>query len=414
MRKIFVSSISFLFLMACGSSATDTASSVVPAPATDQKPVVPEVTTSGEATATPASMFPQVANSGGVVVAKPKIMPVYFPGYAQRAKVDAFHAAYAKSTHWAGAVSEYGVGPQTLLPSVTRTDTAAANVSDDDIKVWLRANLGEGRLLGAADADTAYVLYFPTTTTVTLDGSASCSTFGGYHNEVTLGDGVTRVGYAIIPTCNEASLFVTSDHEMVEWATDRFPYTAPAYQNLKPEFAAFGLMGGGEISDVCTFLEGVQAQASGARSSGYTPADLGFKVQRHFSNKASAAGRFPCGPNYNETFLVGIPQLTESQNLMPGGATKILTTSGGSGELKIKIHADAKVSEPWRFFATALSFGGGQARMKVSLDKNRVLPGDEVTLTISESKERQAGIMLITSSPDGQTSHSWPFVVLGK
>ncbi len=375
---------------------------------------VPVVDSGTPATVTPPSAFPTVVNSGGVVVASPKVKPIFFTNYPQRPELERFHQAYARSSHWAGAVGEYGVGPMTLLPSVTRTDAAPSQLSDAQIQDWIRANLGEGQLLGAADPDTVYVLYFPETTTISLDSDQSCQSFGGYHNEVATFGGTTKVGYAVIPNCGDDELYLVADHEMVEWATDRYPFTAPAYQSLVPEFAAFGLFAGSENSDICTFLEGIQSNALGLSTSGYTPADLGFRVQRHFSNVASKAGHFPCAPNYNETFLVGIPQLTERANLGARGATKVMGTSNGAGEISVKIHSDKAVFEPWRIFATALSFSGGQARMKVTLDKSRVLPGDEIKLTISASRESQAGIMLITTAPDGTAAHSWPILVFDR
>ncbi len=427
MRSVLFSVATFSWLLACGSSSSEP--QAVPAvpgaqvsaepvvetpPASNQKPVEKPVEPTGApATVTPASAFPTVVSSGGNVVAAPKVMPIYFDGYALRAELDRFHQSYATSTHWLGAVGEYGVGAMTLRPSVTRTDAATSSVTDDQIKGWLQANLGEGKLLGVPDADTAYVLYYPARSTISLQGSESCSSFGGYHSELATSDG-NKVGYAVIPTCDQDSLYTASDHEMVEWATDRFPYTAQAYANLTPEFAAFGLIGGAEISDICTFLERTQAQALGSREIGYIPEDLGFRVQRHFSNKASQAGHFPCAPNYDQTFLVGVPQLSASTSLGRGGKTSYMSIRGGAGEIKIKIHSDKAVAQPWRIFAQGLSFGGATARMKISLDKTRVLPGDEVTLTVSNSKETQAGILLVTSAPDGSAAHSWPILAFAQ
>lgn len=420
MRKVLLSVFAVASLAACTSSpsastqapatkpSTPTNTEVNP-PVTEQKPATE--TGPYAATQTDPSAFPQVANSGGSVVASPKVMPIYFDGYTYRAKLDSFHEKLQGSKYWNNSVSEYGVGALSVLPGVTISGAAPASISDDGIQTWLKSKFTDGTL-GTPDQDIAYAVYYPKSTTVTLDGDRSCSSFGGYHSEVNLGGG-KKVGYAVIPTCDEASLYITASHEYVEWATDRFPYTAAAYQQMEPKFAMFGLLAGGEISDVCTFLEGTQAQALGKRTSGYVPEDIGFTVQRHFSNKLSAAGHFPCAPDYNGTFLVAIPQLTESYPVGQfGGNVDIMTTTDGSGEIKLKIHSDKAVSEPWRLFASALSMNGGQAKMNVKLDKTKVVPGDEVTLTISDSQENQAGIMLITSN--GTDAHSWPVLVVGQ
>src|SRR4051812_39636222 len=100
-------------MVACGDT-------VVEAPAAAEMPdtgtVDPPADDAGiEPVAYPAphSALPKVANMGGPVLATPKIIPVFFPGFGFRTQVVEFASKLGKSNYWKAVTSEFGVGPLT-------------------------------------------------------------------------------------------------------------------------------------------------------------------------------------------------------------------------------------------------------------------------------------------------------------
>ena len=52
----------------------------------------------------------------------------------------------------------------------------------------IKSKISSG-LFPAPDANTLYVIYFPSSTSIELDGAGSCQQFGGYHNTTTVTQG---------------------------------------------------------------------------------------------------------------------------------------------------------------------------------------------------------------------------------
>src|SRR5205823_4338008 len=81
---------------------------------------------------------PQVVNAGGPVLAKPVIVPIFFPSFAYRAQVIDFASKLTGSAYWKATTSEYGVGAlATPATPIDVADPAGAIVYDDDIQSWL-------------------------------------------------------------------------------------------------------------------------------------------------------------------------------------------------------------------------------------------------------------------------------------
>ena len=85
---------------------------------------------------------------------------------------------------------------------LARTEAAPASIDDAAIQTWLSGKLNADDLaFPAHTANTVYVLFCPSGTTVTVAGSTSCQSFGVYHQNFALDDahGASSVACAVVP-----------------------------------------------------------------------------------------------------------------------------------------------------------------------------------------------------------------------
>ncbi|HEY8040568.1 MAG TPA: hypothetical protein VIF15_12270, partial [Polyangiaceae bacterium] len=139
--------------------------------------------------------MPQFSNLGGQVLASPKVVTVTFVGNANRDALRAFDDQLVQSSPWFGAVTAgYGIAAQGQGGAyVELPDTVSNKTLDDGIDIQpMLTQLVTSGALPAPDANTLWVIFFPSSTTITLQGTQSCSAFGAYHNStlVTLEGGV--------------------------------------------------------------------------------------------------------------------------------------------------------------------------------------------------------------------------------
>jgi len=249
--------------------------------------------------------FPQVESRGGPTISQPKVIPIVFDGDPLATRIGDFNEKLAGSEYWASTATEYGIGALAVAPAITPSDSAPATTTFLGIEEWLRQKLsGTSPEFGAPNPNAVYAIYFPASTTITEDGTGmgqSCEGYGGYHSSIQVGS--VEVGYAVLPRCNGIEeLTVAASHEYFEWATDPFPMTRPAYQKLDDDHWAWGVVMLGELSDLCTFLD----------RDYITPPEIGFQVQRHWSNALSLAGSFPCAPKKTVSYLQAVPETPDS------------------------------------------------------------------------------------------------------
>lgn len=402
MRAIYIGLVGALML-ACGGSVSDN-SNPNPTPTDDGG------TDAGD---TPAAPFPavtpdlpRVIDQGGPVLATPSVTPVYFPGVSYPDQATDFMKKIGASKYWA-VLSEYGVGPIAEAPPVTLTNAQIVPadigaITDDQIQAWLIARFdGTHPEFGTVpDPNSIYTLFYPAQTSIDLAGSKSCQSFGGYHANVKIGGKL--IAYAVIPECkafgNASGLDVMTEvvsHELSEAATDPFPYDDPKYGQTDQNHIAWELfLGGGEVGDLC-------AQFSNAT---YKADDIGYVVQKNWSNAQSKLGHDPCQPVTDS-----LPYF----NVVPTFADKILTRAnvttkgvkvpvGESRTIPIALYSDAP-TDAWTVSVQAFSRGGptSTAPMTFSLDKNTGKNGDVLNLTIKANtaitSQSKSLMFLITS-----------------
>ncbi len=378
----------------------------------------------------PFSAPPQVTNSLGPILAAPRFVPVFFAGDDANTVAAAtdFLSKVGATDYWKTAGMEYGVGPATstdavMLPmsSLSSIRTTSANTIDDSaIQNWLAGMLNaDNPAVPAADANTVYVLFFPSQITITIASfggqtSASCQTFGGYHSDLSLNSahqGI-NVSYAVIPRCSSFgdlngidAVTGTTSHEIMEASTDPYPTSNPAWAqvdngHLDWEF----VLGGGEVGDMCA-----QDPAAFTKFDG-----LDYVVQRIWSNKAANAGHDPCVPALpGEVYFNASPETIDQipLNFGPGGSLLLDGVNipvGSSKTIALDLFSDADTGGPWDVQVQDASGMAGGGQLGLSLDHASGQNGDKLQLTIKNERGSQYGvnIFFVTSSL-GNNGHYW-------
>jgi hypothetical protein len=342
---------------------------------------------------------PKVVTAGGPVLAAPKVWPIFFQGDKPtivNATTD-FFAKIGPSDYWTAAVTEYGVGALSSGPAQTLGETAPLTTTDDEIQAWLAQKLNNGDLaFPVPDSNTIIALTYPVGTSIDLQGSKSCQAFLGYHSNLTLdaAHGNKDVAYIVIPRCsmqstgmNELdSITDTGSHELAEAATDPYPQTNPAYAQVDNNhiYWLFAL-GGGENGDMC-------AQSAGAS---YKDPQIGYVVQRPWSNKAAAASHDPCVPApAGQVYFNSAPLLNDTITLGGGGQSLkvkgVQIPIGSTKTIEIDLFSDAPTNGPWQVEAHDLNeFMGGQPTLQFAFDAPGGQNGQKLHLSITPTKANQ-------------------------
>jgi hypothetical protein len=330
---------------------------------------------------------PQVADLGGPVLAAPKVQPIVYANDAQAASIVAFLVELSEGSHWAATTAEYGVGPLTVLPVISIPGSAPAQLTDAALTAQIAANTsGAAPAWGPADPGVIYLYALPEGTTETVAGAGSCcSDFGGYHDETT--SGTVTVPYAVGCACpgflgSGASALDERtgaiSHELVEAATDPFPFSNPALSSTDEADLVWTLVTGGEVGDMCAVLP----------DAFYTPAGASNLVQRSWSNASAALGQDPCVPHVGPApYFATFPVLDE---VMYGGAQGYPTRGlqipvGQSRTIELDLFSAGDSSFTWNVtpFSYEDLIGVGTPTLGFSLDKTVGGAGDKLHLTIT-------------------------------
>lgn len=365
----------------------------------------------------PKPTFPEVQSRGGPVIKNPRVIPIVFPGDPLSAQITDFTAKIATSSYWKGVGAEYGVGPITPLPTITLDEAAPASISSSEIETWLAGKLtGATPAFGVPDPDTLYAIYYPVSTKITMEGAGelgqSCEGYGGYHYEINAGG--TQVGYTVLPRCSDIDeLTVAGSHEYFEWATDPFPKTKPAYSKLDEPHWAWQATMIGELGDLCTFLD----------QDGLRPADIGYQVQRQWSNKLSLAGKYPCAPAKNIPYLQAIATNIDDA-LVPdyGTFSKYIKTKairvppGQTKTVDVLIYSDQPGTAlvPLRAMSYQEFYGGTGEKtgFVFTLTETHGTVGKTVELSVKAPKEPGYDLLMMLAYTSKTAAHYWPVLVV--
>jgi hypothetical protein len=372
----------------------------------------------------PHPPMPAVTDLGGPVLTHPRVVPVFFAGDPLMATVETFLTGLTTASYWSGATAEYGVGPLEVAPAIVVSAAPPAMIDDSAIQPWIASqiNVGDGGTppWPAPDGNTIYAIFYPETTTVTLGGLESCTYFGGYHYE-TVYDATSGAStpYAVLPRCasfvllpGKSTLDILTgavSHEFVEASTDPFPASNPAYATAN--FVGSGwseVMVGGELGDMCVLDPAAFS----------TPSDLGFLVQRVWSNANAGAGNDPCAPvPSGQVYFNAIPDLSNAEMYAGQYVDGVSVPPGSSTTVALHLFSDAPTSGPWALAATEAGEEGTlippdpMHQLSFSLDKSTGSNGDVVHLTITRKPlaggETASGLAFQITSTLGAESHSY-------
>lgn len=394
-----------------------------PTPEADSGPG--EIPDAGEADADAGppvkATFPEVLSRGGPVQKTPKVLPIVFPGDPMKTQITQFTQKIATSNYWKEISPEYGVGTTiTPLTTIEVAETAPTTIKSKEIETWLIGKLsGATPEFGAPDPNTLYAIYYPPGTSITMEDAGelgqSCEGYGGYHYEVKVG--TTKVGYAVMPRCGDIDeLTIAASHEYYEWATDPFPATAAAYAKLDDGHWAWQAAFIGELSDICTFLD----------PDNMRPAEIGFTVQRHFSNKLSLAGKYPCAPVAGKTgpYLQAIPIPQDTATVPDYGSTglteyidvkAIRVAPGTTKSADVLVYSDVPHSQqvPMRALAYDEFYGGtATSGFTFELDQSYGTVGDKVKLKITAPSKVGYEIVVMLAYTGERSANYWPVLVV--
>ena len=244
--------------------------------------------------------LPIITNNLGPVIAHPELVTITYSDDTNRAVEEQIGAFLVQSTWLATGGAEYGVGNGTSV-KVELPQASPMAIDDSAIQTFLASLITAGTApdpiadAGAGDggmvwSNAIYMIYFPTTTAVTVFGQPLCGySGGGYHYESTVNANGHSFAYAVVSPCPGGvpaappeNIVWTTSHELIEACTDPFVVSAPGYalyDSTQP-WASIG----GEVGDLCTFLLPQWSEGP------YTA------IQRVYSNASAAAGGAPCIP----------------------------------------------------------------------------------------------------------------------
>jgi hypothetical protein len=352
---------------------------------------------------------PQVQDNGASVIKAPVLQSISFSGYDQATPIDAFIASVGGTTYWHDAVGEYGVGAPTVQPPVHLTATAPKTVDDSAIGSFIATTLAANVGLMAPSANALYVISYPSTTTITLDGSKSCTGFGAYHNSASVG-GVT-VAYAIVPECTyppSTTLESTTDslsHELAEATTDPvpIPFANATWQGTDANHTFWEVItgGDGELGDMCSFFS----------SSFFTPAGFTYDVQRIWSNAAVKAGHDPCQPELpGEVYFTAVPLMTDQVAIVWDGQSGYTTEGvqiavGSSKTIPVQLYSEG----PMAAWTVAAAEYPSSKNLSFAWDKTTGQNGDtlHLTITVTATDGTYGGNAFYIESTSGSLAHTW-------
>jgi hypothetical protein len=353
---------------------------------------------------------PLLDNRGGPVLATPHIVLITWDGDDLRDPLEAFASKVGSSSWWSETVSEYGVGAADARTVHLSTPPPAA-LDDTQVQAWLATNLTATGLLGPPDPNAIYTLATPKGTSGTLLFNHLCVEIAGYHSETTAGG--HSVVYAVIPRCDKFPapfdtlmgldlVTFSMGHELAEAATNPHPVTAPGYMVQRAAGAALAKLRGLEAGDVCVLID----------SPLLTPPDLGFLVQRIWSNVAATAGHDPCVPAPSRAYfnvsasppdqvLVVDPYSALGLTYAKVGGVQL--AEGESKTIPLTLFSDAP-TEPWTLTAEDT---GKDPMLSFSFSTTSGRNGDVVQLAIQRAAtagQAAATTFVVHSTLNGVTN----------
>jgi hypothetical protein len=339
--------------------------------------------------------MPQLQKGGLAPATNVTVVPVYFNGETLQSMLDAAIGKWIASSYFTASLTEYGVKSGTMGTSTPLMEDALATPTIDDVETWLKGKLdGTHAEFGAVDAVTLrskiFVLYYPSSTTITFGTLKSCTDFGGAHFGVTLTGGAVA-NYVVLPRCTPTGTLTQLD-ELTATATAMITSSATnpiqtqsgsmqGYAGFDQAHAAFNFVAS-EVGTACQTEKPV------------TPMDLGVAISRTWSNAAAAAYHEPCLPAPDtQPFFTAAAVLPDDVTMPMGGTIRgVKVPKGGSAKISLELLSDAPTSAPWTVQANSPEAGYSFTVAPASGSN-----GDVMELTITDTGASAPSMFVVSS-----------------
>jgi hypothetical protein len=351
--------------------------------------------------------LPLFTDFGGPVQSAPHIYTVTFGTDSMAAAYLAFDDSIVASDWWTTVTAGYGISAGTSGGAIALPDTVSNKTLDEDIDIIpMIQSLVAAGTFPTSDVNALYTIYFPLSTSITLDGATSCSGFGAFHDSapLTTDAGVVYVAFAIIPDCGGFSTDAVS-HEIIEAATDPHPTTSmtpptPSTWYLYDDAWTLG-PGGGEVADLC---EGRPSATQG-----------GNAVTKVWNNVAAMGSHDPCVPQTDGEIFYSAAVPTQVLTNLPdptgGGGPNysadgfIVMQPGAVKTVDVVVFSEAALPHD-----VALVVGSEQAGQTDPMDLAPL--GAGITATLSQATGHNGTHVTLTVTVDSTTTTGdYPFVV---
>jgi hypothetical protein len=344
--------------------------------------------------------FPLIQDNGGGAIASPKLVGVFFSDYDNTTGATAAMSGMPTATmadgrsYWSAAVSEYGVGPLTVLPPVMLTQAAPTDPNTDPAS-FVGNLVDTNSAFAQIDSSTIVAVFYPSTTPL----SGSCmqdlvNGWGGYHATTQTSKG--SVSYAVIGECAHFRTLASAldmvtvavSHESIEAATNPGSGWIGLDTTTPAGFAWDAVLAGNEENgDMCAVSAGY------GRPGGTYP----YLLQRGWSNKAAMAGNLdPCQPDMlpGEPFVGAYPVMPDTVNAGGGGAgargAGVLVAVGASKTIEVDCFS-FRATEPFTVGAKQKP-DISPPELSFAWDRTTCVNGDKLHLTITVQTQGQGGV----------------------
>jgi hypothetical protein len=372
--------------------------------------------------AAPHAPAPVLENpGGGPVIAKPRIVPIFFAADPLLPDLETFYSKLGTSTYLPSGLAEYGVGKPTFTPPVLRNDAAPIATDDGAASSWLVGQIASGAL-PAADGSTIYSLVFPGATLVTAGmigpyaGSYPWTLCGSVSEATQTSDG-TLVPFVLSALCDGgtggasdvASETDNQSYALVTAITNPGWLENPAYSDVSWSGSGWTMFAGPYISTLCGgFIR---------QESSEIPADLGYLVQVLWSNAAARHGHDPCAlPSAPPAvYFNAAPDIAGVAT--PYGMTKgVIIPPGGEVTIPVRLFSDGPMAA-WTLGAAERAdvLPDANGLLSFAFDKPTGRNGDVRQLTVHRAVAPDGSVAPDLSfeitSTSGTTVHEWLVVV---
>lgn len=359
--------------------------------------------------------IPQMTDLGGTVLSMPDVVTVTFVGNSSRDALRAFDDRLVQGSDWWNAITAgYGVGKGRGGTYVELPAMAGGTMSDAQLQGKIAQWVGSGAL-PTPDSNTLFVMYFASSTSITLQGTTSCRGFGGYHTstQIPLDGGVMDTAYAVIPDCGGGMQGFTSttSHEIAEATVDPHVQTRPAWYGYNDAwFGGTSSMGtGAEVADVCERFAPISDSSNDV-------------VSRSWVNQAAAASHDPCQPEASGEiyYAAAVPTQTIQINgigiqYMSDGY--LVMKAGDSQTLDVVVFSEAKLPNDVTLTVGKSSRGafasGITTGVTTSLSPTTGHNGVHVAFTLQVATSVAAGTypFVVRAALNANDHHDWPVIL---